>query len=170
MFTAPLQSTFCLTPPGDVPTRKGFFDAIGAGCIPVVFNNYSAHWQWRWNLGIQNALDTCIMIGNGLNNLHHNDVIQYLIDLQDNHPEVVQKKREAIARVASTLQYRLPESTEVLVQKGITPPRDAIDVIMDNVFRINANMEELVRRPRDRGDHCGVDKFKDQPYAIAGCG
>ncbi|GAA6004436.1 uncharacterized protein JCM10292_007067 [Rhodotorula paludigena] len=31
------QSTFCLQPPGDSPTRKGFFDSILLGCIPVIF-------------------------------------------------------------------------------------------------------------------------------------
>jgi Exostosin family len=30
-----LQSTFCLCPPGDGPTRKGLFDSILFGCIPV---------------------------------------------------------------------------------------------------------------------------------------
>jgi len=30
-----LHSTFCLTPPGDGPTRKGLFDAMLFGCIPV---------------------------------------------------------------------------------------------------------------------------------------
>lgn len=25
-------------PPGDTPSRKGFFDAVLCGCIPVVFN------------------------------------------------------------------------------------------------------------------------------------
>lgn len=30
-----LHSTFCLCPQGDGPTRKGLFDAILFGCIPV---------------------------------------------------------------------------------------------------------------------------------------
>lgn len=33
------DSTFCLEPPGDSPTRKGFFDALLAGCIPVIFGS-----------------------------------------------------------------------------------------------------------------------------------
>ena len=31
------KSVFCLQPPGDSPTRKSFYDAIIAGCIPVIF-------------------------------------------------------------------------------------------------------------------------------------
>lgn len=30
------RTTFCLQPPGDTATRKGFFDAVLAGCIPVI--------------------------------------------------------------------------------------------------------------------------------------
>lgn len=33
------DTVFCLEPPGDSPTRKGFFDALLAGCIPVVFGD-----------------------------------------------------------------------------------------------------------------------------------
>merc|ERR1711953_1608408 len=32
------NSTFCLEPPGDSPTRKGFFDALLVGCVPVIFD------------------------------------------------------------------------------------------------------------------------------------
>ncbi|XP_072051955.1 uncharacterized protein [Amphiura filiformis] len=31
------HSIFCLQPPGESPTRKSFYDAIMAGCIPVTF-------------------------------------------------------------------------------------------------------------------------------------
>ena len=34
-------STFCLTPPGDTPKRKGIHDAWNMGCIPVVFDEHS---------------------------------------------------------------------------------------------------------------------------------
>jgi hypothetical protein len=35
------RSVFCLSPPGDSPTRKGLFDSILSGCIPVVFDKYT---------------------------------------------------------------------------------------------------------------------------------
>ena len=31
-------STFCLTPPGDTPKRKGLIDAWNLGCIPIIFD------------------------------------------------------------------------------------------------------------------------------------
>ncbi|KAL2612232.1 hypothetical protein R1flu_023924 [Riccia fluitans] len=45
-----LQSTFCLQPPGDSPTRKGIFDCFMAGTIPVFFTPLSAHQQYLWHL------------------------------------------------------------------------------------------------------------------------
>jgi hypothetical protein len=36
IFGAYLNSTFCAHPVGDVPTRRGIFDSIVAGCIPIV--------------------------------------------------------------------------------------------------------------------------------------
>ena len=43
------RATFCLEPGGDSPYRKGFYDALATGCIPVVFSQYARavaphHW------------------------------------------------------------------------------------------------------------------------------
>ena len=35
------SARYCLQPPGDNPTRKGIFDSLGLGCIPVVFDDRS---------------------------------------------------------------------------------------------------------------------------------
>ena len=32
------SSRYCLQPPGTTPSRKGFFDSIMAGCVPVIFD------------------------------------------------------------------------------------------------------------------------------------
>ncbi|KAF8412407.1 hypothetical protein HHK36_000371 [Tetracentron sinense] len=45
-----LQSSFCLQPPGDSPTRRSTFDGILAGCIPVFFEERSAKSQFGWHL------------------------------------------------------------------------------------------------------------------------
>eukprot|EP00249_Psilotum_nudum_P019059 c27080_g1_i1 orf=243-1739(-) len=44
------KAVFCLQPRGDSPTRKGLFDSIIAGCIPVLFANSSAYQQYIWHL------------------------------------------------------------------------------------------------------------------------
>jgi hypothetical protein len=44
-------SQFCLTPPGDTVSRKGLFDAILMGCIPVIFYPMSAYYPWHLPAG-----------------------------------------------------------------------------------------------------------------------
>ncbi|CAA7040370.1 unnamed protein product [Microthlaspi erraticum] len=44
------DSEFCLQPPGDSATRRSVFDSLITGCIPVVFNPYTAYYQYAWHL------------------------------------------------------------------------------------------------------------------------
>ncbi|KAL8141651.1 hypothetical protein V2J09_014683 [Rumex salicifolius] len=45
-----MDSEFCLQPPGDSPTRKSVFDSLVAGCIPVLFDPFTAYYQYPWHL------------------------------------------------------------------------------------------------------------------------
>ncbi|KAL2902500.1 Xyloglucan-specific galacturonosyltransferase 1 [Bienertia sinuspersici] len=45
-----MESEFCLQPTGDTPTRKSLFDSLIAGCIPVVFDPFTAYYQYPWHL------------------------------------------------------------------------------------------------------------------------
>ncbi|CAI7772206.1 unnamed protein product [Closterium sp. NIES-54] len=47
-----LASHFCLQPWGDSPTRRSLFDAMLAGCIPVVFSDWSMQRQFPWHLPV----------------------------------------------------------------------------------------------------------------------
>uniref|UniRef100_A0A7S0J376 Exostosin GT47 domain-containing protein n=1 Tax=Calcidiscus leptoporus TaxID=127549 RepID=A0A7S0J376_9EUKA len=40
-----LQATFCLQPAGDTLTRKGLYESVFTGCIPVVFREDKAFLQ-----------------------------------------------------------------------------------------------------------------------------
>jgi hypothetical protein len=44
-----LRSVFCLQPIGDLMTRKGLFDSILLGCIPVVFDPLTAEVMYTWH-------------------------------------------------------------------------------------------------------------------------
>ncbi|CAN8272872.1 unnamed protein product [Cochlearia groenlandica] len=44
------DSEFCLQPPGDSATRRSVFDSLISGCIPVIFNLYTAYYQYAWHL------------------------------------------------------------------------------------------------------------------------
>ncbi|XP_004511580.1 xyloglucan-specific galacturonosyltransferase 1 [Cicer arietinum] len=45
-----VESEFCLQPPGDSPTRKSVFDSLISGCIPVIFDPFTAYYQYPWHL------------------------------------------------------------------------------------------------------------------------
>ncbi|KAF7810271.1 putative xyloglucan galactosyltransferase GT20 [Senna tora] len=45
-----LGSEFCLQPPGDSATRKSVFDSLLSGCIPVLFDPFTAYYQYSWHL------------------------------------------------------------------------------------------------------------------------
>ncbi|KAJ4712106.1 putative Xyloglucan galactosyltransferase KATAMARI1 [Melia azedarach] len=45
-----MESEFCLQPPGDSPTRKSIFDSLISGCIPVLFDPFTAYYQYPWHL------------------------------------------------------------------------------------------------------------------------
>ncbi|KAI4315407.1 hypothetical protein L6164_028221 [Bauhinia variegata] len=45
-----MESVFCLQPPGDSPTRKSLFDSLVSGCIPVLFDPFTAYYQYPWHL------------------------------------------------------------------------------------------------------------------------
>ncbi|KAJ7952324.1 Xyloglucan galactosyltransferase KATAMARI1 [Quillaja saponaria] len=45
-----MESEFCLQPPGDSPTRKSVFDSLVLGCIPVLFDPFTAYYQYPWHL------------------------------------------------------------------------------------------------------------------------
>ncbi|CAI9288879.1 unnamed protein product [Lactuca saligna] len=47
-----MESEFCLQPPGDSPTRKSVFDSLVSGCIPVVFDPFTAYYQYPWHLPV----------------------------------------------------------------------------------------------------------------------
>ncbi|XP_031278420.1 probable xyloglucan galactosyltransferase GT20 [Pistacia vera] len=45
-----MESEFCLQPSGDSPTRKSVFDSLISGCIPVLFDPFTAYYQYPWHL------------------------------------------------------------------------------------------------------------------------
>lgn len=156
-----LNSIFCLNPPGDMPTRKGFFDSILAGCIPVTTDHYSGYDQWLWHLGKDIHQKTAIYIPKSKFLSKKFNFMQYLVDLAHESEGGVGKvadMRRNIAKYAARLQYRLPE-----LSPSRLPPRDATDVIIDRVFETNINVSALVNSPADRGDWRSIDKFPYYP-------
>lgn len=108
------HSVFCLQPPGDSPTRKSFYDAIIAGCIPVLFKDHrQVNYPFQERLDYQKFTVT----------LSYSDIDRkgrLVRDLLERIPKTeIQSKLMEIQKVAANLQYSLPtESSSQL--KGAT--------------------------------------------------
>jgi hypothetical protein len=92
-------SVFCLNPPGDTPTRKGTFDSLLAGCIPVIFDEATlSMYEWhlpKWqNVSVYIPPETAVQ--------PDFNVVDYLASLS---PDEVRAKQTSIQNVAFSLQY-----------------------------------------------------------------
>ncbi|GAQ79216.1 Exostosin family protein [Klebsormidium nitens] len=100
-FELYLRSTFCLQPPGDSPTRRGVFDALQAGCIPVIFQpktiNPYAHFL-RPDWGRYSVFVPEDDVINGAT-----DVIEFLRNVSDVE---IEAKRKRIVKVLPRIVYR----------------------------------------------------------------
>jgi len=116
------HSVFCLQPPGDTPTRKGIFDSIAIGCIPVLFSPHSAEKQYTWHL--PNIGDYSIYIPQS-NVLERGlDVFHTLASIPDNK---VKNMQDALSKVAFRTQYAMDDPPEELGD-------DAVEVILKSLM------------------------------------
>lgn len=126
------RSVFCLTPMGDLPTRKGLFDSLLLGCIPVVFHPLTATtmytWHWTeqlWKKVVIEYLDRGQIFFQGL------DVITSLNSIYQNNRSYILQKQQLIRENAFRLQYSLVEETGV-----VRPGADAYDIIMQHMLDV----------------------------------
>lgn len=103
------HSVFCLNPPGDLPTRKGLFDAILLGCIPVTFNTLtaSAMYTWHWSESLWNSVLVELKYEDAMK--PNFNIVDYLANLVAKDPDFVPSRRKLIRQHASKLQYSLAE-------------------------------------------------------------
>jgi len=124
MYQLLMASTFCINPPGDTPTRKGLFDSLVLGCIPVVtsedsLQHYSFHLPFWRSVSVLVTTDQLFSAGFNL--------VDFLESYAKKNPEEVLQKQAAISRHAYSLQYSL---TPASVRRG----SDAFDTILDKLL------------------------------------
>jgi hypothetical protein len=95
------SSVFCIQPPGDTPTRKGIFDSLLAGCIPIVFDAVTMEgYQWHledWkNMVVHYPLET----GPSQPNL-----VDVMLNFEVKYHDAIQDMQRKIADAAYSLQY-----------------------------------------------------------------
>ncbi|KAH9541023.1 hypothetical protein CY35_14G037800 [Sphagnum magellanicum] len=118
-----LRSVFCLQPPGDSPTRKGIFDCLVAGCIPVFFSNDSAYAQYLWHLP-RNGSSYSVFINENQVQENGDNVIEMLASISSTR---VKNMQQTIVGMIPGLVYAKPGYKWM-------ESKDAFDIIIDHVL------------------------------------
>lgn len=122
-----LQSTFCLQPPGDTPTRRSTFDAIIAGCIPVFFEEMSAKMQYRWHLPEENYSDFSVFIPKEEVVFKGLKILDVLMGIPRNE---VRRMRQSVMELIPRVMYRRHGSS-----LGLRTKKDAFDTAIDGTLQ-----------------------------------
>ena len=152
-----LKSVFCLQPMGDLPTRKGLFDVIMFGCIPVVFHPLSASamytWHWSTELWKDIAVEIPMNMVDGDKPALFSDPIQHLKDLMEKEPEKVAQRQKLLREHAFELSYSLEfyqaGSENWPLDEKNRPIRDAYEIAMDTLLGLNSGKYSLEPRVVD---------------------
>lgn len=116
------SSIFAITPPGDSGTRKGFFDALLLGSIPVIFRpgTYS-------NVFPALRLEDLAVVIPEQEIIDGASVVERLRAVSRDE---IRKKQVGIARIAHLMQYSLPS------QGGETGKEDATAAILRDLVAL----------------------------------
>ncbi|KAI3967524.1 hypothetical protein MKW92_013554 [Papaver armeniacum] len=122
-----LQSSFCLQPPGDTPTRRSTFDGILAGCIPVFFEDSSARTQYGWHLPEKQFDEFSVFIPK-------EEVVSRglrIVDVLTSIPKSeVRRMREKVIELIPRIIYRRHGDS-----MGWRTKKDAFDIAIEGAIR-----------------------------------
>ena len=152
-FRVSRESVFCYQPLGDLLTRKGLFDALLYGCIPVTFDplTASAMYIWHW----PEKLWKQVVVEMKYSPRSKEDPTAYLKSLLQNNATDVFNRQQLLRHNAFKLQYALegyvPNSSWPLDKAG-TPHPDAYEIAMDQALGWHSG--RLSRRRRASVPEC----------------
>ena len=136
------ESTFCLMPGGDFPTRKAFVDALLSGCIPVTFNLFTGINQMPYHWGnSKNARLVVVHIPREQMIENPGREFEKLINLSFNE-SFVMERRKKISQIGHRFQYRVPTDGSFSEDQNKRETIDAVDVIIRSMFI--ADMKKLL--------------------------
>lgn len=138
-----VKATFCFEPGGDSPYRKGLYDAIMYGCIPVVFSLYNARVS-PWHFWAGHRHNAMIIINETAFLDGEVDVMEHLLSIS---PKRIKNMQSALARNAHRLQYAL-----------LDYPDDAVDILLKGAWHMAETREasdliDIKRRKAPRQTH-----------------
>ncbi|GMN32676.1 hypothetical protein TIFTF001_003785 [Ficus carica] len=133
---AMLESSFCLQPPGDTPTRRSTFDGILAGCIPVFFEEQSARSQYGWHLPEAEFEELSVTIPKEEVVMKGLRIVEVLRGIPRAR---VRKMREKVVEMIGRVMYRRHGSS-----MGLRGKKDAFDVAVESALnRISQRLRQL---------------------------
>ena len=133
------SSVFCFQPIGDLMTRKGLFDSILQGCIPVTFDALTASSMYTWHWEEEFWSDVSIQYPFDPTAKRYFDVVLALQDLMINNASLILRKQELIRSRVFELQYSREGKYEYA--------RNAPDVYESNILHYdNTSFNEVTNK------------------------
>lgn len=119
-----LGADFCFQPPGDTPTRKGMFDCMIAGGIPVLFHELTA-FRYFWHLPKDHDLYS---VFHSREDFWKDNGTALMRQLRDIPPEKVHQMRENVIQLIPQLIYAMPGGKQGKF-------RDAFDISVESAVQ-----------------------------------
>lgn len=99
------RAIFCPQPPGDSPSRRGFYDAVQNGCIPVIFREFSYKRLFPASPEMDSDLFTVFIPEQDLIDSEGYDLITRLSLIP---AEEIRRKQEHLRQIGRKLQWGMP--------------------------------------------------------------
>lgn len=119
------ESEFCLQPPGDSPTRKSVFDSLVSGCIPVLFDPFTAYYQYPWHLPEDHTKFSVF--------IDQDEVREMKVNVIEKLMNISRKERENMRRYV--VYELLPELVYANPNSQLDKFQDAFSVTINNLFQ-----------------------------------
>ncbi|KAK1303532.1 hypothetical protein QJS10_CPB11g01933 [Acorus calamus] len=125
------ESEFCMQPPGDSPTRRSVFDGLISGCIPVLFDPFTAYYQYPWHLPEERGLYSVFV--------DKEEVREGKVNVMERLRRVSKKERDDMRRyIVYELMPRLVYADSDSEMERFD---DAFDVAMEGLFSRISRLE-----------------------------
>lgn len=117
-----VDATFCFQPGGDSPYRKGLYDAVVVGCIPVVFGLYNTRIA-QWHFWGSRGTRAYTVVVNETKYLRGEiDLFGYLRSIPRTK---IHKMQSELAQNAHRVQYALVDESD-----------DAVDILLKGAWHL----------------------------------
>ncbi|XP_057978347.1 xyloglucan-specific galacturonosyltransferase 1 [Malania oleifera] len=126
-----MESEFCLQPPGDSPTRKSLFDSLVSGCIPVLFDPFTAYYQYPWHLPEEHGKYSVF--------IYQEEVREMKVDVVEKLMRISVKEKEEMRRYI--VYELLPGLVYGASDSRLEKFQDAFTITMNNLLQRVSRLE-----------------------------